>query len=302
LGGAPGGAEGIVNGEETGFARWRGVVALVGEGGSLCTATLVHPEVAVTAAHCVYYPPWEIDYVAHPEDVRVLAAADVLADMDAAHVARLAEAVAHPSWEGDFYDQQQRDLAMVRLDEAAVDLDVHAVRAAPSPEPGDTATIVGYGPAGDEGVGIHRDGEAEIVYVDERSVLAQSGAGACPGDSGGPLFTDQDGEPKVTAVMSLSDCAAFGSTTSMNLVSVRDWVSEVLEGWTGSGLPRTDAGVDTGADSGPDAALDASDGDASDAAPTSSDTADGDCDCAAAGSPPRTSPALLASLLAGVGR
>jgi len=252
----------ILGGQPTLFGRWQGVVALLGDGGEFCSGALVHPRVVVTAGHCVLYPDGDVDLVFHPEQLHVLAGADVLADVEASHVSEVDDIEVHFTWGGNLYDPDEYDVAAILLGEEATDLERYAVRLEPFPEVGDPGVIVGYGLDGTEGTGIHRDGEVEVTSVDQRLVYVGGDAGACPGDSGGPLFTEQGDGWVLSGVASLANCDQPAVTAETNLVTVRDWLDFVVEEWTGDSLIEPDAGSeeDAGADGGDDAGADGGDG------------------------------------------
>ena len=253
---------GILGGEETLFGRWQGVVALLGEGGEFCSGALVHPRVVVTAGHCVLYPEGGVDLVFHPEQLQVLAGADVLADGGVVFESNVEDIEVHFTWSGDLYDPTEHDVAAILLVDEPAGLEQYAVRVAPSPMVGDPGVIVGYGPDGVDGVGVHRDGEVEVTNVDERLVYVGGDSGACPGDSGGPLFTEQGGGWVLSGVASLANCEQPPVTAETNLVTVREWLDFVVEQWTGDNLIAPDGGPDqdAGADAGEDAGADGGDG------------------------------------------
>ncbi|MBW2276890.1 MAG: trypsin-like serine protease [Deltaproteobacteria bacterium] len=259
---AGGELESIIGGQQTLFGRWQGVVALLGDGGEFCSGALVHPRVVVTAGHCVLFPDGDVDLVFHPEQLQVLAGANVLVDAGASLVSSVEDIEVHFTWSGGLYDPSEHDVAAILLSEEATGLELYAVRVEPFPEVGDPGVIVGYGPDGADGVGIHRDGEVEVTDVDQRLVYVGGDAGACPGDSGGPLFTEQGEGWVLSGVASLANCEQPATTAETNLVTVREWLDFVLEQWTGDNLITPDGGLepDAGSDGGDDAGVDGGDG------------------------------------------
>jgi V8-like Glu-specific endopeptidase len=252
----------ILGGEQTLFGRWQGVVALLGEGGEFCSGALVHPRVVVTAGHCVFYPDGGVDLVFHPEQLQALAGADVLADAGTAYVSDVEDIEVHFTWGGDLYDPTEYDAAAILLADEAGDLEQYAVRVTPAPMVGDPGVIVGYGPDGADGIGVHRDGEVEVTDVEQRLIYVNGDAGACPGDSGGPLFTEQGEDWVLSGVASLANCEQPAVTAATNLVTVRGWLDFVVEQWTGDHLIAPDGGdgQDAGGDAGEDAGSDGGDG------------------------------------------
>ena len=65
---------GIVIGEKTGFTQWTGVIA-VRAGGmwvGLCTGTLIHPRVVLSAGHCVKTQENNTDFTKTPARVSII--------------------------------------------------------------------------------------------------------------------------------------------------------------------------------------------------------------------------------------
>lgn len=281
----------ILGGQPTLFGRWQGVVALLGDGGEFCSGALIHPRVVMTAGHCVFYPDGDVDLVLHPEQLQVLAGAEVLVDGGVEFASAVEQIEAHFTWTGGLYDPMQYDVALVLLGDEALGLERYAVRVEPLPEVGDPGKIVGYGPDGAEGMGVHRDGDVEITDLGQRLIYVGGDAGACPGDSGGPLFTEQGEDWVLTGVASLANCEQPPVTAATNLVTVRDWLEFVVGEWTGDELPIPDAGPleDAGVDGGADGGADGGDGEFTIKVHGEA------CSCAAIGNAaaPRTSLGLL---------
>ena len=79
-----------------------------------------------------------------------------------------------------------------------------------------------------------RPGNLQICLVDPRG--KREGLGACTGDSGGPVFEDQQGRAVVIGVVSWSTgpngTAGCGGMTGVTPLSLyRDWILQTTRGW-----------------------------------------------------------------------
>ncbi len=109
-----------------------------------------------------------------------------------------------------------------------------------------------------DSAGVHRVGETKLLQVETNLIELGGETGTCSGDSGGPLFTFQGGQWVVSGVHSFVedyDCpAAFGSW-DFNVLTYRNWIEQVVYGWTGHGLP-TGGDADTDGDTDGDTDVD----------------------------------------------
>jgi secreted trypsin-like serine protease len=159
-------------------------------------------------------------------------------------------------------------------------------------------------------------GETTVLSVTETFIEVGSPAGLCHGDSGGALFTEQDGDQVVTGINSwVTDgiCDPVSGNYVLNVATYVDFIETVLEAWEPPEEP--DAGPDGGdldadsdsdsdSDSDVDSDVDAdsdSDADSDDDSESDHDAAtdrDGDsCGCTVPGRAPAG--AFLLDLLIG---
>lgn len=236
------GLRGIVGGTETGYESWKGVVALYSDSAGLCTGSLIHPRIVLTAGHCVHLPSRGIDLVDSPQDIQVLGGANVFTG--AVHLSGVSQVIAHPTW----LDSTGTDLALLVLHSSVTAVEHYPVRTAPQPAIGQTGILVGYGLSGvnpDIGGGVHRMGDTTILRNNGQLIEVGNPASTCAGDSGGPFLTRQNDQWVVTGVTSFGlrdDCPANRDGFEVNVLAYRKWIHDAMMGAIGEGL---DGEVDT---------------------------------------------------------
>ncbi len=240
-------AEGIVAGEETHFETWKGVLALLGDG-TLCTAALIDEHVLLTAAHCVYEPSKGVNYLTRPELLLVRGGAEILGPGKNTY-ATGEEIVLHETWKGDIKDMDSVDLALIRLSRPLTGLEIYPIREAASPRIGQKGKIVGYGLVGENGAnsaGAHRQGDTTVLELYKNRIEMGEPSGVCNGDSGGPLFTVQDGQWVITGVTSFGMneiCQASQGGWAVDVVPYRSWIDSALYDLTGHGLEERETSI-----------------------------------------------------------
>jgi len=188
---------GIVGGTETDGWPAVGVYMIAGGNGGLCTATLVRPDVLLTAGHCAdehaSYELWSNT-------------ADVWDDYGGDwHVAT--EVHIHPLYEAG-ESSYAHDLAVLLLDEPIEDVQYIPVNTEPVDYTWQDLWLhfVGYGSDsyyGGPGSGLKRETDIQIYdYYPETIITYTSGTNTCTGDSGGPAFVERDGNWYVAGVIS----------------------------------------------------------------------------------------------------
>lgn len=252
--------DGIVNGEETNYESFTGVIALyysLGTSGAMCTGTLIDPQVILTAGHCVYGPGDGIDATAHPENLMILGGPDLSDQASVIYYPDVEEVVKHPDWGGQI-TFNSIDLAMVKLKEPMTTTEMYRVRENDDFDTGTTGKIVGYGLSSStdqNSSGIHRMGDTQVQNKLEHYINLGDPAGTCSGDSGGPFFTMVDGFWQVTGVTSLGlsgECDPNTGNVDVNVVMKRSWVDDTMNDFVGYGLADVphEEDTDTDADGG----------------------------------------------------
>ena len=216
----------------------RNVVTIVGSRGNFCSGTMIAPNIALTAAHCVQsgatYKIVEYDAQRTPQ----------LRD--------ITQVATHPQFnlQTMLAHRATADVALLRLASS-----VAAARQPPllgSPlmpiTIGGRFTVAGIGVSvrgdGKSGgtvraanlIATGRPGNLQIRLVDPTGEGKREGLGACTGDSGGPVFEDQQGRAIVIGVVSWSTgpngTAGCGGMTGVTPLSLyRDWILQTARGW-----------------------------------------------------------------------
>jgi secreted trypsin-like serine protease len=225
VGGAAPSAEGI----------GRSVVTIVGSRGNFCTGTLIAPDLVLSVAHCVGPGATYkiVDYGADRQpqlrDVKNVAA--------------------HPGF------NMQTMLAHRATADVSL-LQLEAPKKNPSPIGAPRAPLAAGNPFTIAGVGVTvrgdgksggvvrtaaliatgQPGTLQIRLVDPAAGGVSAGLGACTGDSGGPVFEDQQGKSIVVGVISWSTgpngsggCGGLTGVTPLTLY--RDWIEKTAKQW-----------------------------------------------------------------------
>jgi secreted trypsin-like serine protease len=215
----------------------RAVVTIVGSRGNFCTGSLIAPTLVLTVAHCVQpgadYKIVEYNAARTPE---------------LKNVQRVA---IHPGFDmrAMLAHRATADVALLQLEIPAKGKTSAQLGAPSQPiSPGAKFTIAGIGVTvrGDgKSAGIIRaaqlvatgkPGSLQIRLADPAGGGAREGLGACTGDSGGPVFEDQQGGPAIIGVISWSTgpngsggCGGLTGVTPLTLY--RDWILQTARKW-----------------------------------------------------------------------
>ncbi|MFW5920833.1 MAG: S1 family peptidase, partial [Polyangiales bacterium] len=198
--GVAGRTEYIVDGEEPGSAEEP--VVLVSDRRSLCTGSLIAPQVVLTAKHCIQ-PPGASgpgspgDYIVGiGNSARSLSATYSVSEIDTVP---------------GTYSQvppMGTDIAVLTLTRGVAIEPLEIRRESPGSLTGSTAKAVGYGqtPSGETGVKYKTD----AVVRSMSGGVVYTGPSTCQGDSGGPLISEAN---KVFGVLSFGNGRTCGAGT-----------------------------------------------------------------------------------------
>ena len=215
----------------------RSVVTIVGSRGNFCTGSLIAPTLVLTVAHCVQpdaeYKILEYDAQQKPQlrDVRTVAI--------------------HPGFhlETMLAHRATADVALLWLQNPAKGKTASRLGIPAAPlVPGAKFTIAGVGVTvrGDgkssgiirtaDLVATGKPGTLQIRLVDPEGQGTRAGLGACTGDSGAPVFEDQQGTAVIIGVVSWSTgpngsggCGGLTGVTPLTLY--RDWILQTIRQW-----------------------------------------------------------------------
>ena len=229
----------IIGGTESNWEEpWRGAVALGINGYFMCSGTLIDPRVVLTAGHCVKFSPG-MSLENAPQMLWIMGGSDVNTNSpDMIKLAQAQKIVAHKNWDGNI-ESASTDIALVLLDKELTDIPYYRLRDFPMPQTGDPAFLVGYGDDGDGNSAIQRMGDTTLVSVSPELLGTSEGANTCPGDSGGPVFTKQDGDWVLTGVTSFGAgdvCRTDLPMYATNVLVACHWINSVMMEMVGHDL------------------------------------------------------------------
>jgi len=219
------------------------VVWIENSEGELCSGALIRPDIVLTAAHCMMdkasYRVVALDRGFKAQRLRVMAAA------------------VHPQFVPGTTPRTQPgvDLALLKLERPLgrdfQPFDLGLVRGVGA---GDTVTLAGYGIAGENekrsartlrqtelvSLGPVRISNNVLIVTDGNRLAQTSGAGACRGDSGGPIVAETRGGPRLLGIVSWSSGALRRARSSAcgGLTAVTP-VADHL-GWVNQGVASLD--------------------------------------------------------------
>ncbi|MFO0675266.1 MAG: trypsin-like serine protease [Polyangiaceae bacterium] len=184
-----------------------------------CTATLIAPDVVLTAAHCVE------DYAKNHEVGRV-SNAQAPNRADASQWTKVASVDIHPAWATQQYINEGHDCAILKLERPLAGVSpikvYRGTNTARDLAVGNAVKIIGYGNNdGNSGTGAgtkrYLDSSIHDVY-DGVIGAGRTGATSCQGDSGGGLLEVIDGVEQVIGVTSFGapKCIEQGYWTNVS--------------------------------------------------------------------------------------
>lgn len=262
----------VVGGAPVEDGRWPAMVALVRAedpdpvSGQFCGATLVAPDLVLTAAHCFHTTTGRLSR--GPADVHAVVGATSLADPAAQRVPTT-ELFVHPDYAHHSFTA---DVALLRLAQP-VDAPSQPLAEAGTgaPEAGTVSVILGWGRTGtatgdasartdvlhEANVTVHSAQACSAAFTPspDPSVHACAGgmgtseqpvADACRGDSGGPLLLPVEGGPALQIGITSygpAECGVEDPGVYTLTGPARGWIDEVIAGSVAPVDPPDDDGA-----------------------------------------------------------
>ncbi len=219
----------VIGGAESASPPAGSAVMVLTSRGGMCSGVVIAPDVVLTAGHCVAGTAETRIHFKGPDGAPVL-------------IAPSARAL-HPGYDPGAIAGRRRsiDLALVRSSEPLPGRFAPATLSADMPRKGDAVALGGYGLAqgGDpRSTGTFRSAALGVVepYGPSRILLWLAGAGragACEGDSGGPVALPGGAGVAVTSGAAGSggrDCGAMSQAVLLG--PQRDWIDRIAAAWS----------------------------------------------------------------------
>ncbi len=219
----------------------RAVVTVLGSHGNVCTGSLIAPNIVLTAGHCIT-PKTSyrvVDSTTQPP-----------------RLITVNKVATHPQFNMQtmLAHRATADVALLLLPEPVPKKDPAQLGTPLTPlGPDSRLTVAGIGvdggsqrcgnwdrPNGHPSV-TGRPGTLQIRLVDPSTNNKRVGMGACTGDSGAPMFEDQNGRMVIVGVVSWSTgpdnsdgCGGLTGVTPLTLY--KDWIVKTAQGWGAGAL------------------------------------------------------------------
>ncbi|NIX76892.1 S1 family peptidase [Microvirga terricola] len=216
----------------------RSVVSIENSAGELCSGAVIAPDLVLTAAHCVMdkasYRVMAFGHSFKSKTLKVIAIA------------------VHPAFVPGTVPRKQPgvDLAIVKLEQPlGSEFSPFDPKLAGKVESGDTVTIAGFGVLAEKqrnsarvlrqtdliSVGLVELANRVMIVADRDKLAETTGAGACRGDSGGPILVGSQSDYRLFGIVSWSsgalrttDQSACGGLTAVT--PVNDHIGWIVEG------------------------------------------------------------------------